>query len=132
MKLTSAFLASAATLLLSSCANTTADTPDDPTPVVDLEAYANSIETAILGKAGLDTTTQACEQNIDWICYISEISASAASVAIVSVQIVKADKDFGRTVARGVYDFAGTEHPQLARVQVTNATDDIIADETFT
>ncbi|MGG7104756.1 hypothetical protein [Rhodococcus sp. 24CO] len=98
----------------------------------NLDEYAASIKTSILNGAGLDTTTQACEQGIDWICYISEITSSTESAATVTVQIVESDKEFGSTVARGVYTLAGATHPQLERIQVNNATDDTIADENFT
>lgn len=127
-----------AALLLASCSDTADNSKADPTEKAptatssELEEYATSIETSILNGAGLDTITQACERGIDWICYISEITSTAKSVATVTVQIVESDKEFGSTVARGVYAFASAAHPQLERVQVNNATDDIIADESFT
>ncbi|WP_415394219.1 hypothetical protein ACMTN4_00045 (plasmid) [Rhodococcus globerulus] len=138
MKRTPVFLATMAALLLASCSDTADNSKAGPTEKApnatssEPEEYAASIETSILNGAGLDTVTQACERGIDWICYISEITSPATSIATVSVQIVESDKEFGSTVARGVYDLASAAHPQLERVQVTNATDDIIADESFT
>ncbi|OFV76944.1 hypothetical protein [Rhodococcus erythropolis] len=138
MKRTLPFLAIAGALLVASCSNTADNAKADPTETAttttssDLGEYAASIETSLLQGAGLDTITQACERGIDWICYISEITSTATSVVTVTVQIVESDKEFGNAVARGVYDVASTAHPQLERVQVRNATDDIIADENFT
>jgi hypothetical protein len=93
--------------------------------------YAASIEQAILDGAALTSMSDACAEGIEWICLITDIKTSTKAVAIVTVQITENDKQFGEEVARGVYNFARSTHPELRSVQVNNAEGKVLANKTF-
>jgi hypothetical protein len=75
--------------------------------------------------------SDACAEGIEWICLITDIKTSTKAVAIVTVQITENDKQFGEEVARGVYNFARSTHPELRSVQVNNAEGKVLANKTF-
>jgi hypothetical protein len=127
----SAMTTSAAAPSSASTTEPAAAAPPRSTRAADGDAYAASIEQAILDGAALESTTDACVEGIEWICVISDIKTSTKAVAIVTVQITADDKAFGEKVARSVYNFASSTHPELRSVQVNNAEGKVLANDTF-
>ncbi|MBT2266470.1 excalibur calcium-binding domain-containing protein [Rhodococcus erythropolis] len=107
------------------------DTTTTPAaPKFDSADYEMRIEKALLAGAGIESFGAACP-DITWLCTISDIKARNESIIVITQQVTEDDEELGKRTVIGVRNFVGKQFPELAFVQVNNASGDVLANESI-
>lgn len=91
-----------------------------------VELTPDALASALAASWGRQTLIETCEDGSSF-CFISDISISAGSFAIITAQIAERDEAFGENLASNVFTMVGLQFPDLEWVQVNNATGDVLA-----